>query len=425
MRAALFAAAAVTLSACGTFQSESRQGFTQNDGWTTGATYTTADVRIVTERPHPLDPAKRVICTEPAADVAKALSSALQAQAQGGNGATNAGLGFGASSAEAAMELAGRSTALLGLRDGLYRACEAYANGAIGADAYALVLSRYGQLMATLFLSEDISAAAASTGRTTINSPAATINLPALPSGGGTPQKGAATQDNTQNKGGQGAAAESDAPLLASTARPGADPSLMRLATAVPAVLDYSPRPQFQLAKTESSGAGAGTGGNTQQAEPGSDKPQTATAQAASAIQQIHKGYLDLDNSETLSHVLMVACINDGDPTVAARTFDSVNDRPNTFLKPLCDKFAALLPDLLKGQAKSAQERGTVNPRITAVQIAAAQTALHRMGFDPGKIDGKLGLRTMQAALRFQQANNLPITGMLDGDTLRRLGVSI
>src|SRR5262249_19131837 len=56
-------------------------------------------------------------------------------------------------------ELGGRSTALLALRDGLFRTCEAYANGSIGSAAYALVLSRYGQLMTTLFLAEDLRAA--------------------------------------------------------------------------------------------------------------------------------------------------------------------------------------------------------------------------------------------------------------------------
>jgi hypothetical protein len=73
-------------------------------------------------------------------DVAKALSAAAQLSGSGGNDTTTGSLAVGGASAEAVIALAGRSTALLGL----YRACEAYANGAIGADAYALVLSRYG-----------------------------------------------------------------------------------------------------------------------------------------------------------------------------------------------------------------------------------------------------------------------------------------
>ena len=73
--------------------------------------------------------------------------------------------------------LAGRSTALLGLRDGLYRACEAYANGALGADAYALILSRYGQLMTTLFLGQDITGAAGTHAGPAVQSPSLSVSV--------------------------------------------------------------------------------------------------------------------------------------------------------------------------------------------------------------------------------------------------------
>jgi hypothetical protein len=73
------------------------------------------------------------------------------------------------------LALAGRSTALLGLRDGLFRACEAYANGVIGADAYALVLSRYGQLMTTLFLGQDVTGAAGTAAGGSVQSPPVTV----------------------------------------------------------------------------------------------------------------------------------------------------------------------------------------------------------------------------------------------------------
>jgi hypothetical protein len=86
--------------------------------------------------------------------------------------------------------LAGRSTALLGLRDGLYRACEAYANGALGADAYALVLSRYGQLMTTLFLGQDVTGAAETQAGASIQSPP--VNLTINPSGASTVTAGQA-----------------------------------------------------------------------------------------------------------------------------------------------------------------------------------------------------------------------------------------
>src|SRR5262249_55673845 len=151
------------------FNSDASQGYAQNGLWTTPAAYTTADVRIITQRTHPVL-GTPVICTEPSPDVAKALSTAIQLQAQGGNGTVNAGVSGGAASAEAVLELAGRSTALLGLRDGLFQACQAFANGTIGADGYALIMSRYGQLMTTLFLGQDVIGAAGAAGGGSVQS---------------------------------------------------------------------------------------------------------------------------------------------------------------------------------------------------------------------------------------------------------------
>ncbi len=46
--------------------------------------------------------------------------------------------------------LEGRNAGVLALRDGLYTACQAYVNGVIGHDAYALILSQYGNLLVAL-----------------------------------------------------------------------------------------------------------------------------------------------------------------------------------------------------------------------------------------------------------------------------------
>jgi Putative peptidoglycan binding domain len=170
------------VSGCTLFANDAERGLATKSNWDGQLIYTTADVRIVTQRRHPVTH-QWVLCTEPSPDVAKALSTAIQVSAQGGNGAANGSLGFAGGSAEAATELAGRTTALLALRDGLYHTCEAYANGALGADAYALVLARYGQLMTTLFLAQDIASAtsgANSAGGTgvSIMSPAVTLAAP-------------------------------------------------------------------------------------------------------------------------------------------------------------------------------------------------------------------------------------------------------
>ena len=167
---------ALVLAGCSILEDEVARGYAQNYRFTTGVAFTTADIRIISERVHPVTE-RTVICTEPSPDVAKALSAAAQFSAQGGNAGTTGSLAAGGASAETVMALAGRSTALLGLRDGLYRACEAYANGALGADAYALILSRYGQLMTTLFLGQDITGAAGTEAGATAQSPPVSVTV--------------------------------------------------------------------------------------------------------------------------------------------------------------------------------------------------------------------------------------------------------
>jgi hypothetical protein len=56
--------------------------------------------------------------------------------------------------AQALAQLTNRLATIQLLRDGLYRACEAYANGALSDIAYAVMLSGYGDVMVTLLTGE-------------------------------------------------------------------------------------------------------------------------------------------------------------------------------------------------------------------------------------------------------------------------------
>ncbi len=120
---------------------------------------TRADIRVITEpaNPYPIagEEHATIVCAEPSPDVALALSRALTAET---HATTPAGVVAGASGGyqtnEAALALAGRTSAVVALRDGLFRACEAYANGIIGRDSYALILSQYGDLLVTLILGD-------------------------------------------------------------------------------------------------------------------------------------------------------------------------------------------------------------------------------------------------------------------------------
>src|SRR5215471_2000103 len=175
MRNVVSGLALLILAGCSILEDEVARGFAQRDS-STPVTFTTADVRMIAQRKRPNSP-DVVTCTEPSPDVAKALSTAAQLSGSGGNGTATGSLAAGGASAEAALALAGRSTALLGLRDGLFRACEAYANGVIGADAYALVLSRYGQLMTTLFLGQDVTGAAGTGPGGSVQSPPVSVSI--------------------------------------------------------------------------------------------------------------------------------------------------------------------------------------------------------------------------------------------------------
>ena len=98
---------------------------------------------------------KQIICAEPSPDVAQALSEsisgALKVDVAGkGSGAAS----FSRSVSESVAQLGERLATVQLLRDGLYRACEAYANGAITGTVYSSIVSRYDDTMVTLLLGE-------------------------------------------------------------------------------------------------------------------------------------------------------------------------------------------------------------------------------------------------------------------------------
>src|SRR5512142_227712 len=103
----VYAPLMLLLVGCSVLENDVDRGHSQANSWDTPVIYTTADIRIITQRQHPVWHTQ-VVCAEPSPDVAKALSTAFQLIAQGGNSATSAGVGGGGGSAEAVMELAGR-----------------------------------------------------------------------------------------------------------------------------------------------------------------------------------------------------------------------------------------------------------------------------------------------------------------------------
>jgi hypothetical protein len=146
--------ALLVISSCGENQHAIFRHAHLDDG---DSLITDAKQRAIINLPHDTaggEP-ERIVCAEPSPDVAQSVSDAikasLQAQVEGKGGGSAA---FARSSAEAVAQLGERLATIQLLRDGLYRACEAYANGAIKRTAYTLIISRYGDTMITMLTGE-------------------------------------------------------------------------------------------------------------------------------------------------------------------------------------------------------------------------------------------------------------------------------
>lgn len=111
----------------------------------------------------------RIICAEPSPDVAQAISAAFTAAAQvevnqsaapaagAAAGATQGAQGsgsLGSSYAASIAQLGERLATVQLLRDKMYRACEAYQNGAISDTSYTLMLSRFDKTMSSMLAAE-------------------------------------------------------------------------------------------------------------------------------------------------------------------------------------------------------------------------------------------------------------------------------
>lgn len=108
------------------------------------------NLRLVTVREHAYSRDK-VLCAEPSPDYAIEFGNAAKTTVNADvTGLGNGKLDTDYSRTEKATPLEGRTAGVLALRDGLAAACQSYVNGVIGKDAYALILSQYGNLLVEL-----------------------------------------------------------------------------------------------------------------------------------------------------------------------------------------------------------------------------------------------------------------------------------
>lgn len=129
---------------------------------------TAADQRVVLKIPAQRDPGTDLLqpdtitCAEPSPDMARLVSQSNSSSAQIGAAlpigvSASAAYGFAKGHAEGMAQLTDRLATIQILRDGMYRACEAYANGAIDRTAYALVLAHSERVMFGLLMAELVS----------------------------------------------------------------------------------------------------------------------------------------------------------------------------------------------------------------------------------------------------------------------------
>lgn len=144
----VFLASALVVLASGCSSPSSR--VTQFTFGTADTLGTTGNFRLVTQRGRLQSDGTRwpIICTEPSPDYAIQFGTKIDVSGKTVEPDGSSAEGKGTlETTEQALDLKGRTAGVLALRDGLYAACQAYANGVIGQDAYSLILSQYGTLL--------------------------------------------------------------------------------------------------------------------------------------------------------------------------------------------------------------------------------------------------------------------------------------
>jgi hypothetical protein len=232
------------------------------------------DDQVVKNHPH------RIICAEPSPDVAQAISAAFTAAGQADSGQNSGAGSIGSSYAASIAQLGERLATVQLLRDKMYRACEAYQNGAISDTSYTLMLARFDKTMASMLASET---AAGAFGRNlaTLGGSAST--------GGVDPKKLSDARDAVKTAAKQ----LQDAATPEAKAQARAD-----LDTAVNALVEIE---FLSAVSAAQSGPPAGSGGVPGQINGG---PKTINSDA---VVRIHTNFIDDDASGTLIDACVVA----------------------------------------------------------------------------------------------------------------------
>lgn len=452
----------------------------------------------------------QINCAEPSPDVAKAIDTAfsggisLNITGEGANLPVEAQAKIAAAitqaRAEALVQMTERLPTIQLLRDGLFRACEAYANGALSPTSYALMLSRYGDTMVTM-LSSDLIAGNFGRELAAISGSASGAASASLDDAGQSAEMSQrdlqeAAEEVTEKTAEVNEAIEEVQKEAAAAGTPQTAPTPITPGTLGGVVTDPAApaEPAEPGTVTEGIAPAPGTsgGGDTPGETPAQadlnekleelkkasesyqTKLATATQGAAAAKATAARGFAAQDMANERAGLiadmqrlymqqpspgaLMVACITalDREPGSKASPFSvicqglpGIEGLLSETAKVVRSQVTAQLPAheadsaissvqadveralkaheviqmLNRATAKPGELPATTpaTPRSVSDTVTQVQTVLKQLGFYAGTADGYAGPATTMAVKRFQTANALPVTGLLDSTTVERI----
>lgn len=123
------------------------------------------DVQLITQRDSATAGGPQIVCLSPSPDWATTVNLKRELDAKG-NAANTAGgsLTLDSESSTGNAQMAGRTAAVVALRDALYQACQANGNGVLGRAAYAVTLSQFGNILTAVLQAQAPAAPAAPAG---------------------------------------------------------------------------------------------------------------------------------------------------------------------------------------------------------------------------------------------------------------------
>jgi hypothetical protein len=112
-------------------------------------------------------------------------------------------------------------------------------------------------------------------------------------------------------------------------------------------------------------------------------------------------------------------------PAVTQTISRQVIDRPASVREVIvAAQYETLSHQVKVAEGKTEQRSILCETNATLLKIEEIQRALKKAGFEPGPIDGHMRAQTLNAVNNYQQANNLPVDGFLNLETVKALGVS-